>query len=190
MRRIAYIALSVLLLITGGAFSARAAERPNILIIGLDADEQGADTQTIAVARDTRVFNRVLDAISSEIRDAGFNTFDERAVAALNIAQNSLPRSAAEMAVIARAMQHPSIDVVVFFTIYAGTRKLAYTTDVYVRIFDQVLNIRTGERLGGFEVTSPKGWRAPVNCARECLVEAIGENAKMLTADLGNGLGK
>ena len=53
--------------------SSFAADGPNILIMGEDADR---DT----VPRNSRVFKRVLDALSGQLNDEGFNVFDEAAV--------------------------------------------------------------------------------------------------------------
>jgi hypothetical protein len=159
-----------------------AADKPNVLVMGEDGDEQGAGTQTIAVARDTRVFNRVLEAITDELKQAGFDAFDERA-----IARGALKRERNETSLIdiARSVRQPPMDAVVIFAVYTGARKLAYTTEVYVRITSRILNVKTGEKLGGYEVTSPHGWRAPINCEQDCLVEAIGKNAMGLAGELG-----
>jgi hypothetical protein len=181
MRRLIRAAYCVTLM-TCGTTCAQAAEKPNILVMGEDADELGADTHIVAVARDTRVFDRVLEAITEELTQAGYNAYDERAVVPDAFKQTRAP---ADLIKAARAVRRPPIDAVVLFSTYVGARKLAYTTDVSVRITARLLDVRTGEKLGGAEVTSPKGWRAPVNCERECLVEAIGKNAKTLAGDLG-----
>ena len=165
------------------SFAAHADSRPNFMIMGLDADEQGTDTRTIAVGRYTRVFTRVLDAISEQLRGAGFDTYDERALDAAIAA-----RTETALVGVARAFDKPPMDAVVFFTVYTGARRLAYTTEVYVRITGRVLNAGTGERPGAFEVTSPKGWRAPFNCERDCLVEAVGKSAKALATDVSGTL--
>lgn len=185
MRRIVFIAMCALSVL-GCAFSAHAGDKANVLIVGLDADEQGVDTQTVVVGRDTRVFNRVLNTISSEVTQAGFNAFEERALTLASFDQ----RTEATLISTARALQRPAMDAVVFFTVYTSARRLAYTTDVYVRIAGRVVDVRTGEKVGGFEVTSPKGWRAPVNCERDCLVEAVGKNAMLLAVDLQDALAK
>ena len=150
------------------------------MVMGLDADEHGIETQTVAVARDTRVYTRVIDAITEQLQMAGFDTYDERTVPALS----ANARSEAVLVGIARAHDRPPMDAVVIFSVYTGARRLAYTTEVYVRIAGRVLNAGTGQRLGAFEVTSPKGWRAPINCERDCLVEAVGKSAKTLAVDL------
>jgi hypothetical protein len=168
-----------------GAASARAASS-NIQVMGEDAEDRGAAADTVVVARDTRVFRQVLDAISDSLTQDGFTVFDERAVTLDNFRQNRVGRGEAELLDIARSVQRPPMDAVVIFTAYAGARKLAYTTDVYARIVGRVLNVRTGRKLGGFEVTSPRGWKAPAGCERDCLLEVIGRNAKAMAGDLGS----
>ena len=163
---------------TTGPMPAAAADRPNILIMGEDAD---LDT----VPRNSRVFRRVLDALSNQLHDEGFDVFDETAVTLDEFAQGRVRRTDAELIDIARSVQRPPIDVVVMFAIYASAEELTYTTKVNVRIPGRLINVRTGQRLGNFEVVSPKTWRAPVNCNRECILETVGEDAKILAQDLG-----
>jgi hypothetical protein len=160
----------------------------NVMVMGEDSEERGTGADTVAVARDTRVFRQVLDAISDALTQDGFNVFDERAVTLDNFKQNRVGRGEAELLDIARSVQRPPMDAVVIFTAYAGARKLDYTTDVYTRIVGHVLNVRTGQKLGGFEVTSPRGWKAPTGCERDCLLEVIGKNAKAMAGDLGSVL--
>ena len=71
------------------------------------------------------------------------------------------------------------------FTIYAGARRLTYTTEVYTRVAARIVEAKSGRKLGSFEVTSPRGWRAPVGCERDCLLEVIGKSSGTVAADLG-----
>jgi len=169
------------------SFAASASEKPNIIVMGEDADEHTA-TDTVVVERDTRVFRQVLEAISDQFSAKGFAVYDERAVSLDNFKQDRVARPEAELMDIARSVQRPPLDAAVIFTIYAGARRLAYTTDVYARITARVLDVRTGQKLGSFEVASPPGWRAPAACDRDCLVEVIGRNAESMAGDLGTEL--
>jgi len=155
-----------------------ASEMPNILVMGDDADH---DT----VPRNSRVFKRVLDALSNEMNDEGFNVFDETAVSLDDFAQGRVRRTDAEIIDVAKSIQRPPIDVAVIFSIYAQAKKLSYTTKVHTRIAGRLLNVRTGQRLGNFEVESPKGWRASPNCNRDCILEVVGKHSKILSRDLG-----
>ena len=169
------------------SFATFASEKPNIIVMGEDADEHTA-TDTVVVERDTRVFRQVLEAISDQFTAKGFAVYDERAVSLDNFKQDRVARPEAELMDIARSVQRPPLDAAVIFTIYAGARRLAYTTDVYARITARVLDVRTGQKLGSFEVASPPGWRAPASCDRDCLVEVIGRNAESMAGDLGTEL--
>jgi hypothetical protein len=175
-----------LFLIAATLTPAQARQSLNILVMGHDADAAQADSDTVVVARDTRVFNQVLEGLAQQLGQGGANVYDERAFTLDAFKQNRGGRSEAELLDIARAVQHPPIDAVVIFTVYAGARRLTYTTEVYARIAARIVDPRTGRRLGSFEVTSPKGWRAPVGCERDCLVEVIGKSAGMLAGDLGD----
>jgi hypothetical protein len=162
-----------------------AAEKPNILVMGEDAEDAGAGGQIVVVPRDNRVFKQVLEALTRQLNEEGFNIYDERAVTLDDFKQTRTRRADAELIDIARSVQRPPIDLVVMFTIYAGAKKGNYVTDVYTRISGRTLNVKTGQKLGSFEVTSPKEWKAPHDCSRDCLFEVIGKNAKVLADDLG-----
>lgn len=171
----------LLIACTTGPMPAAAADGPNILIMGEDAD---LDT----VPRNSRVFRRVLDALGNQLHDQGFDVFDETAVTLDEFAQGRVRRTDAELVDIARSVQRPPIDLVVMFSIYASAEELTYTTRVNTRIPGRLINVRTGQRLGNFEVVSPKTWRGPVNCDRECILETVGADAKILAQDLGAAL--
>lgn len=151
---------------------------PNLLIMGEDADE---DT----VPRNSRVFNRVLNALAEQVNEMGFNLYDETAITLDNFAQGRVRRTDAELIDIARSVRQPPIDVVMMFAIYASAEKLSYTTKIRARIEGRLLQVTNGQRIGNFEVTSPNSWRAPVDCSRECILETVGANAKTLADDLG-----
>lgn len=155
-----------------------AAEKPNILILGEDADRD-------SVPRSSRIFKRVLNAISNQLSDEGFNVFDETAVTLDNFVQGRSRRTDAEIIDIARSVKRPPIDVGVIFTIYGHYKKLTYTSKVSTRVEGRLLNVRTGQRLGNFEVTMPGTQNVPRDCNRDCLLEAVGKQTKELAQDLG-----
>ena len=158
--------------------SAQAGEQPNIIIMGEDADK---DT----VPRNSRVYKRVLDALVNEMNDEGFNVYDETAVTLDDFAQGRVRRTDAEIIDIARSIKRPPIDVAVIYSIYASAKKLSYTTKIQTRITGRLLNVRSGKRLGNFEVELPQPDNAPVKCGRECILETVGKNARVLGMDLG-----
>ena len=159
------------------------AEQPNLLVMGEDADK---DT----VPRNSRVFKRVLNALASEMDDVGFNVYDEPAVTLGDFAQGRTRRTDAELIDIAKSLKRPPIDVAVIFGIYASEDKLSYTTKIRTRVEGRLLNVKSGKRLGNFEVELPEPKNAPVFCNRECLLETVGKNAKMISRDLGVVLAK
>jgi hypothetical protein len=160
------------------AGAAQAGEHPNIIIMGEDADK---DT----VPRNSRVYKRVLDALVNEMNDEGFNVYDETAVTLDDFAQGRVRRTDAEIIDIARSVKRPPIDVAVIYSIYASAKKLSYTTKIRTRITGRLLNVRSGKRLGNFEVELPQPDNAPVKCQRECILETVGKNARVLGMDLG-----
>jgi len=49
-----------------------------------------------------------------------------------------------------------------------------------------MLSAQSGERLGNFEVESPRGdWNVNPNCNRECILEAVGKNTRIISNDVG-----
>lgn len=167
-----------LFIFLGIGHGAVAADRPNLLIMGEDADK---DT----IPRDSRVFKRVLATLSNQLHDRGFNVYDETAVTLDNFVQGRKRRTDAELIDVSRSIKRPPIDVVVIFAIYAGTLDKGYTTKVRSRIEGRMLQVKSGRRLGNFELASPKEWNAKPKCNRECVLEVVGEYSKILAQDIG-----
>ncbi|NQV81820.1 MAG: hypothetical protein HQ495_14785 [Alphaproteobacteria bacterium] len=161
--------------------SAQGPGKPNIIVVGEDADED-------SVPRFSRIFQRVQDALIEELNIAGFDVFDETAASLGNFAQDRLRRTDAELIDIARSVTRPPIDVAVIFTIFASVEELRYTTRVRARVTGRLLNVKTGRRLGNFEVDSPRAWNAPVDCPRDCILETVGRYSKVLAEDVGDAL--
>ena len=178
------VAITVVLAIAtlmAASSPAVAGEKPNLLIMGEDFDK---DT----VPRDSRIFRRVLASVSNQLGDDGYDVFDETAITNEQFKQGRTRRSDAEMIDIARRVQRPPIDIVVFYSIYASAEDTGYTTKIFTRIEGRMLDVRTGRRLGNFEVASPQNWQATSPCSRECILEAIGDASKTLGNDLGDVL--
>ncbi|MBF0249839.1 MAG: hypothetical protein HQL35_04320 [Alphaproteobacteria bacterium] len=181
MKRIAFLAISAVAAFTSActsSYPASAAEMPNVMIMGEDSD---ADT----VPRNSRVFKRVLNALSEELNNDGFNVYDETAVSLDDFAQGRVRRTDAEIIDIARSVKRPPIDVATIFSIYASASKMSYTTKIRTRVEGRLLNVKTGQHLGNFEVELPQPDNAPADCNRECVLETVGKNAKILAQDLG-----
>lgn len=177
-KAVSIIAAGLVLIAFAYSSNAMAIEKPNVLVMGEDADE---DT----VPRNSRVFRRVLDAVASQLDLEGFDVFDETALTLDDFAQGRVRRTDAEVLEIARTITRPPIDVVVLFSIYASAEERAFTTKVKTRIEGRMINAHTGRRLGSFSVASPGEWNAPKDCPRECLLEVVGGFSRILAQDLG-----
>jgi|GEM_PF-350660 len=175
------IALAIFTLFGMRLPAAQAAELPYLMIMGEDGDMD-------AVPRDSRVFRRVLNELSETMNMDGFDIYDETAVTLDDFAQGRSRRSDAELIDIARAVKRPPIDIVVLFEIYASAERLDYTTKVRTRLSGRLLDVHSGRRLGNFEIASPRNFRAPVNCNRECILETVGNNARLLARDVADVL--
>ncbi|WP_051609911.1 hypothetical protein [Terasakiella pusilla] len=158
-----------------------AAELPHLMVMGEDNDQD-------AIPRDSRVFRRVLNELAEELNNDGFDVYDETAVTLDDFAQGRVRRSDAELIDIARSVTRPPIDIVVLFEIYASAERLDYTTKVRTRLSGRLLDVHSGRRLGNFEVASPRNFRAPVDCNRECIIETVGNNARLLARDVADVL--
>jgi hypothetical protein len=155
----------------------------NILVMGEDADED-------SVPRGNRIFNRVIAALSEEMNVQGHDVFDETAVAMNINPANRVRRDDSELIEVARAVPNPPLDVVVVFSIYASVREGAYSEVLRpeVRIPGRILNLRTGQLIGSFEVKGLDLPPLPVACERECLLEEVGNHAAILGAELAAAL--
>ncbi|MDP6875054.1 MAG: hypothetical protein QF521_16135 [Alphaproteobacteria bacterium] len=152
--------------------------QPNILVMGEDADPG-------TLPRLGSIFKRVQDALANELNDEGFNVYDETAVTLDNFAQGRIRRTDAEIIDIARSVQRPPIDVAVIYAIYVHGEGRGHTGKLFIRIPGRLLNVRTGRRLGNFEVELPRPANVSPRCDVDCLSEAVGRNARTLARDLG-----
>ncbi|WP_342152866.1 hypothetical protein [Methylorubrum sp. SB2] len=162
---------------------AQAQGRPNLVVMGEDADED-------AVPRGNRIFQRVIAELSETMNLRGYNVYDETAVAMSFTQANRVRRRDAELIEVARAVQNPPLDVVAVFQIYASASKSAYSDIVRpeVRIPGRLLNVRTGQSLGSFEVAGLQLPPLPQGCDRECLLERVGAEAKAIAGDVAAAL--
>ena len=160
-----------------------AASNPNVMIMGRDADRD-------SVPCDSRVFKAVLDRVANQLNQEGFNIFDETAATLANFEQGRCRRPDAELIDILRTVKRPPLDVAVLLAMYAGAEMRTYTAKVRVRISGRLLNVKTGQDLGSFEVEAPDDWNMRVDCARRrnCLLEGLVKFAGILANDLGSVL--
>ncbi|GLS47101.1 hypothetical protein [Methylobacterium brachythecii] len=169
--------------VLAGPAPALAQAKPNIVVMGEDADE---DT----VPRGNRIFQRVITELTETMNLHGYNVYDETAVAMGITQPNRVRRRDAELIDVARSVQNPPLDVVVIFQIYASASKSAYSDIVRpeVRIPGRLLNVRTGQSIGSFEVAGVQLPPLPQGCDRECLLEKVGAESKTIAADVASAL--
>lgn len=175
--------LSAFLLVVCVSVHASAAQIANVLVMGEDAAVPGRET--VVVARDTPVFRQVLETLSEEIAREGFAVYDERAVTLDVFKQDRKSRGEAELLDIARTVKSPAVDAVLIFTVSAGVRELAYTTNVSAHLAARLIDTRTGRKIASAELSSPPNWKAPAGCVGTCLVSHIGDNARDMASELG-----
>ena len=157
-----------------------AAQIPNVMIMGEDADRA-------TVPCNSRVFEAVRRAVVNQLDQEGYNVFDETAATGPNFVAGRCRRTDAELIDVLRAVTRPPIDVAVLLRMYSTVEELTYTAKVRARISGRLLNVGTGQNLGGFEVRSPEEWTMRVDCAHEraCLLEDMAQYAAILAKDLG-----
>jgi hypothetical protein len=176
------LAAATLALMAGTASYALAGEQPNLMIVGEDADR---DT----VPRNSRIFNRVLQAISGQMQTEGFKVYDETAVSLGITDPGRVRRTDAELITVARRIQDVPVDAIAVFQIYASAEKNAFAdiTDLRIRIPGRLLNVSTGQALGSFEVAYGPGDLPPLppQCNRDCILESVGDEARRIAADVG-----
>lgn len=165
------------------AAPAAAQAKPNLVVMGEDADQD-------SVPRGNRIFQRVIAELAETMNVRGYNVYDETAVAMSVTQPGRVRRRDAELIDVARAVQQPPLDVVVVFQIYASAQKSMYSDIVRpeVRVAGRLLNVRTGQGLGSFEVTGQQLPPLPQGCDRECLLEKVGAEARTLANDLSSAL--
>ncbi|RVU12548.1 hypothetical protein [Methylobacterium oryzihabitans] len=166
-----------------GPTAALAQPKPNLVVMGEDADED-------SVPRGNRIVQRVIAELSETMNLRGYNVYDETAVAMGFTQPNRVRRRDAELIEVARAVSNPPLDVVAIFQVYASATKSAYSDIVRpeVRIPGRLLNVRTGQSLGAFEVAGVQLPPLPQGCDRECLLERVGAEAKTIAADVAAAL--
>ena len=166
---------------------AHAGDQPNILVMGEDAD---IDT----VPRNSRIFNRVLRAMEGELQAMGFRVYDETATTMDITDPARVRRTDAEILTVASRVQDVPIDVATVFQIYANAERNAHADimDLRARISGRLLNVRTGQALGNYEVSYRPGDLPPLpaNCDRDCVLESVGEEARRIGADVANVLAR
>ncbi|TIH18539.1 hypothetical protein D0S45_04805 [Marinifilum sp. JC120] len=171
---------SILLLIAMVCFfiapsMALATDLPRVMIVGEDADP---DT----VPRNSRVFKRVINAISNEMVNLGFDVKDETALTHTTHAQGRTRRNDAELIQIAK---DAGIDVLCIFSIYPNAKANQNSVRVTARIEGRLLSVWDGSRMGNFESEPQQYQLVPRPYSRNDVLEAVGKLSKIIGSDVG-----
>lgn len=152
-----------------------ATDLPRIMIAGEDIDRD-------SIPRDSRVFDRVLNSISNELINQGFDVRDETALTNETHIQGRSRRSDSELIQIAK---DAGIDVLVIFSIYPNVKVNENSVRVTARVAGRLLSVNDGTRMGNFE-SEPQGF-TPVQkpYSRNDIIEAVGKLSKVLGSDVG-----
>lgn len=165
----------------------RAADQPNVLIMGDDADE---DT----VPRHSRIFNRVTDALQNRMLELGFKVYNETATTMDITNPGRVRRADAELISVAQNISAAPIDVIAVFQIYASAQQNAYSDvqQLRIRVVGRMLQVQTGRDLGSFEVAvGPRGLKPiPPACNIDCILEHVGDEAKPIANEVGTVLAR
>ena len=151
--------------------------QPNILILGLDEDRD-------SIPRKNRAFKRVVSELSTQLQKGGFRVYDETTLTLDKFSQDRVRRTQSEIIEIARSIDKTKIDIAVIFTIYPNHKRLSFTTKMNPTINGFLLNVRSGQRLGNFNV-GDNSFNLPVECDRNCVLSGVTDNASDLAQDLG-----
>jgi len=172
------------------------ADRATLVIVAGDHDHD-------SVPRHNRIFKRVHAALVESLNVKNFDVYDETAACMEITEPGRIRRKDTELIAVARSCASPAIpgmrprppiDGLVIWTIYARAEKVPYTPDIFaaqVRIEGRILDVRTGQHLGGFEVGGFPMPPLPKGCEtkRECLLEIVGNETRLLAEQLGMALG-
>jgi hypothetical protein len=177
------VVLSLTLSMLSYASYSYAADSVNVLIMIEDADKD-------SIPRDSRINKRVHASISQQLNNIA-DVYDETSITLNSFKQGRVRRSDAELLDIARSITRPPINIVVVFSTYASVNTSEYAKKARARIEGRMLNAKSGQFLDNFEVQSPKSWAVPYACDKQtCMLEEIGDEAKVLGDELGLILAK
>jgi hypothetical protein len=154
-------------------------ERVNILVMGDDSNPN-------ALPRDHQAFERVINAIATELQTYGFTVYDETALTLRGFKQGRVGRADDELIDIARSVDEAPIDIAVIFSVFPQSESRAYTTKVYARVEGRMIDVRAGRRLGNFSEDTTARVNAPTSCTGNCLYGFMGR----LDADLAREVGR
>jgi hypothetical protein len=155
----------------------------NVVMMGEDAD-------TSSVPRTNRVFTRVQQEIMEQMNVRGLQVYDEVAVSLEITNPGRIRRRDAELIDVARTVSRPPLDVLVVFQIFASGNKspVSDIVKLNIRVAGRMLNVRTGQSLGSFEVIGQNLPPIPPGCNYDCVLEHVGNEAKPIAGEVSTAL--
>ena len=178
---ILFLASCTQIIVQDGSYGSRGNERVNILILGEDFDPA-------SLPRNHRAFERVTNAIATEMQSYGFSVYDETALTLGSLKKSHRRRADHEVIDIARSVDDAPIDVAVIYTVYPQRDERAYTTKIFARVEGRMVDVRTGRRLGNFNEETTAWVSAPTNCRDNCLYSLVGRLGGDLAREVGRVL--
>ncbi|CCO25126.1 hypothetical protein [Maridesulfovibrio hydrothermalis] len=152
----------------------QASDLPRLMIVGEDSD-------TDTIPRNNRVFKRVLNAVSNEMVNRGFDVKDETALTHMTHVQGRTRRNDAELIQIAK---DAGIDVLVIFSIYPNVKQNQNSVRATARVEGRMLSVWDGSRMGNFESEPQQYQLVPSPYSRNDVLESVGKMSKIIGADV------
>jgi hypothetical protein len=145
------------------------------------------DWEDGTIPRHTQVFERVIDALTNQLQQNGFDVVDEIMATGRTHMQRRLERKPEELFQIAKAIKTPPIDAVMVFKIYPEFSADTTTTWMNAVITGKLLSVTGNKSLGNFEVTLPEEVATEYNCnkTKKCRLKYMGRIARKLGQQLG-----
>ena len=176
------------LLISPSCTNIAYANDPTLLIM---AEDMNSD-----IGRHYRISTRILNEIYTQLDMKGLDVYDETAITVGTHVQGRSFRGDAELIDIAKSIQRPPIDVVVFFQVFYNLNIKPYQRELRLRIVGRLLNVQDGRKLGNWEAKLPihkdQTYLLPTACFssnnhinKGCILEAVGDDARVLAQEVG-----
>lgn len=178
-------AVAALIGFTSTSVPGLAQDVPNLLVMIEDSDP---DT----IPRDSRVQRNIIAGMNDRMISRGYRVYDEQALGIdgyrETTASDRVRRTDQELIMVANSIANPTIDIVTVYEVFASVDKTDFATFARMRVAGRMLSPQSGRQYGNFEVTTPKTYKLPVNCPRECLLEQLSEEGRDLGIELAETL--
>lgn len=179
------LALAAGMALAAPTSASAATTRINALVMSENASPE-------TMSRAVPIHRRVVAQLSEALNQRGIQVYDADLLAAQFMVPGKTRYSDDELLALARTVASTTpIDVVVFFEVVADIQQNPVTPRVLyprVRMPGRILNVRTAQLIGGFEVEAGRLPPLPVPCDQDCVMSNVGDDAKLIAADLGDAL--